>query len=65
MDYKKYIIYWNRHDFYNYGSQVAFHHKSVSYKNELCNYENIIKTVYNVSKIIDKSLYMPSLYTLT
>ena len=32
---KKYIIYWNRHDFYNYGSQVAFHHNSVSFKNEL------------------------------
>ena len=35
MDYRKYIIYWNRHDFYNYGSQVAFHHNSVSFKNEL------------------------------
>ena len=35
MDYKKHIIYWNRYDFYNYGSQVAFHHNSVSFKNEL------------------------------
>ncbi|MSE05547.1 accessory Sec system protein Asp3, partial [Lactobacillus salivarius] len=35
MDYKKYIIYWNKRDFYNYGSQVTFHHNSASFKNSL------------------------------
>lgn len=42
-------------------TEVKLFYLLLSYKNELCNYENIIKTVYNVSKIIDKSLYMPSL----
>ena len=35
MDYKKYIIYWNRRNFYRYGSQLTFHHNSVSFKNSL------------------------------
>ena len=35
MDYKKYIIYWNKNDFYKYGSQTTFHRNSVKFKNDL------------------------------
>lgn len=42
-------------------TEVNLFYLLLSYKNELCNYEKIIKTIYNISKIIDKSLYMPSL----
>lgn len=35
MDYKKYIIYWNKRDFYKFGSQVTFRHHSVSLRNNL------------------------------